>query len=552
MPTYRHYCRSPLVDPVYVALPDGAVHVEGSLRKLINQALALVNPDNLLPLDAALASKLGEYTDMPPIPDIETLALALPARLADFAHAMLAAVMTAVAEKNKDAMLKCIRAMKTLQEKLNETDEYALMPVAADLMRCAQELYRRTGQTFLLDVIEHVRSRIPDVSGLFHSFPFLKPFTPEPVPDGAMDDTSKYFRRMKMLGTGKVIADALALTAMFAMYSGSARDAGASTAGLTALERFHGMPNGMYTAGPYLAGREPSAPTDLPSVCAMLEALHDLLCAGGDFDVIERMERITENALANLFAREKVYEKQVVNREANEPTCEPVPPSRADIGALLRAVIAVRRSIWMVKGEAELAMLLPYDSVCLTRMNGVPVRIEAKTDPEGNIRLQVEAKQPVQFTLWLRVPGYADSARVVIGGEKPKVVECGGMHPIKRMFKTGDRISLEITCKPYSKTGHRGSTSMFYRAMLMALPLPEPDAAWQYALDEKTKSSVIWKDGKPGVKIDACVASDWTVKGGRIPSPPQGLRMGEAYELTLLPYRDTVGRVAVFPQAIRD
>ncbi len=552
MPTYRHYCRSPLVDPVYVALPDGAVHVEGSLRKLSDQALALVNPDNLWPLDAALASKLGEYTDMPPAPDTEMMAMALPAHLHDFAQALLAALMTASAEKSKDGMLKTVRAMKTLLDKLKDIDEYTLMPEAADLMRCAQELYRRTGQTFLLDLMDRIRAQVPDVSGVFHSFPFLKPFKPEPVPDDAKDDNSKYFRRMKMLATGKTMADALALTALFAMFSGSARDAGASTAGLASLERYHGVPNGMFTAEPYLAGREPSTATDLPSVCAMLEALHDLLCAGGDFGVIERMERITENAYANLFAKGGVYAKQAVNREANDPTCEAAQPSKADIGLLLRGIMAVRRSIWMVKGEAELAMLLPYDSVCLTKMSGVPVRLAAKTDPEGTLRLSVETKQPVSFTLWLRVPSYADSARVTISGEKPKVVECGGMHPVKRTFKTGDQIALDLTCKPYLKTGHRGSVSLFYRSLLMALPLPEADAAWQYALDEQAKPLVGWTDKTPGVKIDACVAPTWTVKDGHIPSPPQGLRMGDAYELTLLPYRDTVGRVAVFPQAVHD
>ena len=51
--------------------------------------------------------------------------------------------------------------------------------------------------------MERVRAQVPDVSGLFHSFPFLKPFVPENVPDGAIDDTSKYFRRMKMLGNGQ-------------------------------------------------------------------------------------------------------------------------------------------------------------------------------------------------------------------------------------------------------------------------------------------------------------------------------------------------------------
>ena len=47
----------------------------------------------------------------------------------------------------------------------------------------------------------------------------------------------------------------------------------------------------------------------------MLEALHDLLSAGGDIAVAERMELITENALANLFAKNGVFPKQAVNRE---------------------------------------------------------------------------------------------------------------------------------------------------------------------------------------------------------------------------------------------
>jgi len=550
MPTYQQYCRSPLIDPVYVALPDGAVHVDGAFRALEDRILHMTNPDTVLPLDAVLASKLGEYTELPLCPPIGEFAAALPKLLPEFASAMRAAVMTAAAEKSKDAMLACLQAMQTLENALPEIEEFSLLPVAADLLRCAQELYRRTGQPFLLTVMERVRSQVPDVSGLFHSFPFLKAFVPEAVPDGAKDDTSKYFRRMKLLGTGKITADSLALTALFAMYSGSARDAGASGTGLTSLERFHGMPTGMFTADPYVAGREPFAAVDLPAICSMLEALHDLLSAGGDVTVAERMERIADNALANVFAQSGVYIRQAVNREANEPTCEAEPPSRADVSALLRAAAAVRRSIWMVKSETELAMLLPYDGCCLTRMNGVPVRVAMKTDADGNLRLNVETKQPVQFTLWLRIPSYADSARIVVGGEKPRVVECGAMQSVSRVFKTGDQIALDLTCKPYMKAEHRGSVSVFYRSMLMALPLIEADAAWQYAIDERAKPYTVFENGRVGVKIDACVAPSWTVKDGRIPSPPQGLRMGDPYELTLLPYRDTVGRVAVFPQAV--
>ena len=114
MPTYQQYCRSPLVDPVYVALPDGAVHLDGSLHSLAERVLKLTNPDTVLPLDAVLASKLGEYTDMPPCPAIGDFAAVLPDQLPEFTSALRATVMTAVAEKSKDAMLDCLRAMKTL------------------------------------------------------------------------------------------------------------------------------------------------------------------------------------------------------------------------------------------------------------------------------------------------------------------------------------------------------------------------------------------------------------------------------------------------------
>ena len=32
--------------------------------------------------------------------------------------------------------------------------------------------------------------------------------------------------------------------------------------------------------------------------------------------------------------------------------------------------------------------------------------------------------------------------------------------------------------------------------------------------------------------------------------PPQGVPLGEMYELTLLPYAETLGRIAAFPQAV--
>jgi len=549
MPTYDSFCRAPLVDPACVVLPDGAVHLEGAAERLVQRALDTVDLAALSPLDAVLATKLGGYADLPPMPNLTAAADYLPGKPRAFIDAVRAGLMIAAAKRDKGGMLKVLAAMRALTDAMPDIGENALMPVGADALRVASELYRRTGQRFLLTLMERLRAQLPDVSGMFHSFPFLKAFTPEPVRDDDMDEASQYFRRMRMLGTGTLTADALAITAQLALYSGSARDASASKAGVAALQRYHGLPHGAFSADPYLAGRDPSRSSDITAVCAQLEALHDLLAASGNAAFAERMQRIAENALANAFQGSGVCEGQAVNRLAGDETCKAAPATPAQSTALLRALYAVRRSVWMVKGESELAMFLPYESCCLTRMDGTPVRICAKPEGPNALTVTVETKQPVEFSLSLYAPGYAQEASVSVNGEKPRPVACGRLHTVKRMFKTGDAVTLHLECKPFLENGFRGSASVYCGALLMALPLPDEEAAWQYALIEDAEPAVTWEDGRPRVCVDACDAEGWAARGGVIQPPPQGVRTGDAYELTLLPYADTQGRIAAFPRA---
>jgi len=551
MPTYDSYCRAPLVAPVYVALPDNTVHVEGALDTLFQQALQTVDLAVLSPLDAVLATKLGGYTDLPPMPNLKAAEAYLPEKPRAYLDAVRAGLMIAAAGKNKSAMLDVLAAMRTLTDALPSIRETALLPVGADALRVASELYRRTGQRFLLTLMERLRAQLPDVSGMFHSFPFLKPFTPENVAEEATDEASQYFRRMRLLGAGQITADSLAITAELALYSGSARDASASKAGVAALQRYHGMPQGAFSADPYLAGRDPSRGVELTALCAQLEALHDLLCASGDVAFAERMQRIAENALANAFMPGGLCAVQAVNRFADDENTEPHAAVPAQTTALLRAMHAVRRSLWMLRSDLELAMLLPYDSSCLARMDGIPVRVSAKTVGLGTVTLTLETKQPVEFTLSLHVPGYAQSATLSINGAKPEAVDCGKLHAVKRLFKTGDTLTLQLTCEPFVETGYRGSASVYCGPLLMALPLPDADAAWQYALDEETALTLTWENARPRVQVDACMTQEWQARAGAMQPPPQGVGMGEAYELTLLPYAETVGRIAAFPQARR-
>lgn len=550
MPTYDSFCRAPLADLACVALPDNAVHTEGTLEKMIRRALGTVDLAALSPLDAALATKLSGYDDLPPMPNLSAAVAYLPARPRDFIDAVHAGLMIASAARDKAAMVNVLDAMRAFQAAMPNIPENMLMPVGADVMRVSSELYRRTGQRFLLTLMERLRAQLPDVSGMFHSFPFLKPFTPEPVADDAMDEASQYFRRMRMLGTGALTADALAITALMAMFTGSSRDAGAAKAGISALQRYHGMPHGAYSSDPYLAGRDPARDTDLLSVCAQLEALHDLLEASGELSFAERMERIVENALAAILRDEGVCASQAVNSFPGNPEHASAPVQPEQSTALLRALYAVRRSIWMLRSEDELVMMLPYEGCCLARMDGTPVRLTAQQSA-NTLTLSLETRQPAEFTLSLRVPAYARGASVTVNGERPQTAESGKLFTLRRLFKTGDTVALTLDCKPFLENGFRGSVSVYSGALLMALPVPDEAAAWQYALDEEAAMEADWENGRPRVRVDACAVEEWRTRNGVMMPPPQGCGMGEAYELTLLPYADTQGCVAAFPLASR-
>ena len=116
-------------------------------------------------------------------------------------------------------MLRVLGGMRAFLDALGELNEEQLFACGADILRLAVDLYRRTGQPFLLSLMESLRSRLPDVSGLMHMFPFQREYRPE---TGAhTPDEEAYYARMQRFATGKGTADALAMTALIAQYSGS-------------------------------------------------------------------------------------------------------------------------------------------------------------------------------------------------------------------------------------------------------------------------------------------------------------------------------------------
>ena len=126
MPTAIAYRRAPLVDPALVPLSDAAVHADGLQKQLTDLALGLVDLNRMSPLDAALATKLGGYTETPPFPDVEAAAGLLPNEPERFAALLRAASMLASMERDKQAMLRVLGGMRAFVDALGELNEERL------------------------------------------------------------------------------------------------------------------------------------------------------------------------------------------------------------------------------------------------------------------------------------------------------------------------------------------------------------------------------------------------------------------------------------------
>lgn len=541
------YRRAPLVDPAYMPLTDAAIHTEGMQKTLTDKALGMVDLNRMSALDAILATKLGGYAQTPPMPDVEAAAAGLPADAVRFVETARAAAMIAAVNKDKDGMLRTLAAMRLFAQSLPQMPEEALFAAGADALRLAVELYRRTGQRFLLELMEALRARLPDVSGVLHVFPFQQAFLPDTATHSPQEQA--YYDRLQRFATGKWMADTIAMTALLSQYSGSGREAQAAHVGLENLDRYHGMPSGAFSADPYLAGRDPARAADLQAVCAQTEAYLDALCASGDMAMAEKLEMLLVNVLPDFVTGQGLRTLAPTNRLPSDESCAASAAEPADVSALLRALYAIRRAVWMSRDDDTLAYLLPVEGGCLTRLGGVPVRLTAAVQGvlQKTISIRVECRQSVQGVLRIRVPGYADGAQLSVNGDNARAVNTGTLVDVRRTFQNGDLITLSLSLSPRMETGYRGSVSVFVGAQLMALPLPE-GAQWRYAaVRSMPVSSGEDNDGSPYALVAACEAPMWREQDGFILPPPQDVPMGPAYELTFLPAAGMEGRIAALP-----
>jgi hypothetical protein len=82
--------------------------------------------------------------------------------------------------------------------------------------------------------------------------------------------------------------------------------------------------------------------------------------------------------------------------------------------------------------------------------NGTGLKITQKTNYpwDGNVEMTVRPSQASDFVVYLRIPGWIDSATVMVNGQTIPGLKSGEYFPVRRRWSAGDRINLRMSMTP--------------------------------------------------------------------------------------------------------
>lgn len=214
---------------------------------------------------------------------------------------------------------------------------------------------------------------------------------------------------------------------------------------LAQLDTHHGMINGMFSGDECLAGLSPSQGTEL---CAVVEAMYSLqlLLGTGEAAWGDRLERIAYNALPaamtpDMWAHQ--YDQQVNQPFAGVMENPPYTTNSPDANIFgfepcYGCCTANFSQGWpkfaqslVMSAEDGIAITAWAPVAVKTTVQGVAVTLEIITDYpfREDVKVRVRAERPVEFALYLRIPGWAEDASV--DGEG---VCAGQYHQIRRSW----------------------------------------------------------------------------------------------------------------------
>ena len=472
----------------------------------------------------------------------------------------------------------------------------------ADELASVIWLYNRTGDGSLLDLARALGVQGYDWKAQFANFPFKTKTSRGDL----MAKPGEGLADLALSAHGVNNAMALKTSAVWSLVSGDPSDRAAAAAQLHTLDDYHSLPNGMFSCDEHLAGHDPSQGTELCSVVESQFSLEEMIGILGEPALGDRLEKIAYNAQPAAFTKDMwahQYDQQPNQVECSlyqrdwttngpESNIFGLEPNFGCCTANMhQGWPKFAASLWMATPDDGLATVAYAPSLVETEVKGgVRVSIREATDYpfREEIRITVSPAQPVDFPLVLRIPGWAQQARVIVNSKTMEGVHPSAFFRIERVWKSGDLVLLRFPMPVRVSRWYRNSAVVERGPLVFAMPISEdwkkitkgmknpaidpaadwevhPTTPWNYGLIvAEGAAPTEWRvtettigdfpfssDGAPvKITVQGRRLADWKlVEGSAGPLPINPVSSQSPIEtFRLVPYGSARLRVTAFPQ----
>jgi hypothetical protein len=368
---------------------------------------------------------------------------------------------------------------------------------------------------------------------------------------------------------------------------------------IATLDRFHGLPNGMFSCDEHLAGLDPSHGTELCTVVETLYSLEVALVTFGDASIGDRIEKIAFNALPGTFDDDMwshQYDQQSNQIQVglnSKPWTTNGPESNLyglepNFGCCTanfhQGWPKFTSSLWMSSPDGGLVASLyaPCEVETIVAGQNVSVSVETDYPFRQDVRIVVSLKTSVRFPLRLRIPAWAHGATIRINGQLQAVDASPETFAlIDRLWEPGDVIDLHLPMVPSVSRWFNHSLALTRGPLVFSLDPGQswvklrdrgltadwqvyPLTAWNYALlvDEHSAAQIDVVESPIGsqpfaartaavkLRLRGRLIDAWRSEDGVAGPVPNGLQSSSLplEMLELIPYAAAKLRITAFPQ----